>query len=305
MGRIDEAMSRANLDAGRGTGAEAPAPAPSPWLIDQRESGEVPEREGAAAIDPAAGVSVARAMLAEDGRPARWGGFELDALERLVASKAAGPLLVEQFRGLAAALLRAQTEHHLKSVIVTSASPGDGKSHVSVNLALTLADSYRRRVLLVDADLRRPTLHQLFRVSNAKGLSDALTGSADGRAAVVQVSDVLTLLPSGRLEANPLSGLSSDRMKRLVADAGSRFDWVILDSPPVGVLADAHLVAETVDAALLVVRAGVTHYEDLEVAADKLGHEKILGIVLNAIDPAEIRGKRYYTYYSGSERGRS
>ena len=81
-------------------------------------------------------------------------------------SKSAAPLLVEQFRSLAATLHRAQLEQPLKSVIVTSASPGDGKSHVAVNLALTLSDSYRRRVLLIDADLRRPSLHLLFGVPN-------------------------------------------------------------------------------------------------------------------------------------------
>ena len=82
-------------------------------------------------------------------------------------------------------------------------------------------------------------------------------------------------------------------MKRIVADAASRFDWVIVDSPPVGVLADAHLVSETVDAAILVVRAGVTRFPDLEAAADTLGRERILGVVLNAVDPTEIRGEDY------------
>ncbi len=86
-------------------------------------------------------------------------------------------------------------------------------------------------------------------------------------------------------------------MKRIVADAISRFDWVIVDSPPVGVLADARLVAETVDGAILVVRAGATRFPDLAAAADAMGHERILGIVLNAVDPTEIRGEGYYRHY--------
>ena len=110
----------------------------------------------------------------------------------------------------------------------------------------------------------------------------------------MQISDTLAVVPAGRPEPNPLSGLSSGRMKRLVADAASQFDWVIVDSPPVGVLADAHLVSETVDGAILVVRAGVTQFPDVAAAADTLGQERILGIVLNAVDPAEIRGKGYY-----------
>jgi Mrp family chromosome partitioning ATPase len=115
----------------------------------------------------------------------------------------------------------------------------------------------------------------------------------------------LTLLPAGRPDSNPLGGLSSGRMKRIVADAAELFDWVIVDSPPVGVLADAHLVSETVDAALLVVRAGVTRFPDLAAAADTMGHERILGIVLNAVEPVEIRGEGYYRHYYGGERGKA
>jgi Mrp family chromosome partitioning ATPase len=90
-------------------------------------------------------------------------------------------------------------------------------------------------------------------------------------------------------------------MKRIVADAATQFDWVIVDSPPVGLLADAHLVAETVDAAILVVRAGVTPFEELAAAAESLGHERILGVVLNAVDAADIRGQGYYHHYYGQD----
>ncbi len=214
-------------------------------------------------------------------------------------SEGASPLLVEQFRTLAGTLHRAQLEQHFKSLIVTSASPGDGKSYVSVNLALTLSGSYKRRVLLIDADLRRPSLHSLFHVPNSGGLSDALTAKSDEKMATVQISENLTLVPAGRPDTNPLGGLSSGRMKRIVEDAATQFDWVIVDSPPVGVLADAHLVAETVDAAILVVRAGVTRFEDLEAAAEALGQDHVLGIVLNAVEPVEIRGQGYYHHYYG------
>jgi Mrp family chromosome partitioning ATPase len=110
------------------------------------------------------------------------------------------------------------------------------------------------------------------------------------------------LLPAGRPEPSPLGGLSSDRMKRIVEEAASVFDWVIVDSPPVGVLADGRLVSETVDAAILVVRAGVTRFPDLEAAADTVGRDRILGIVLNGVDPVEIRGTDYYHRYYGRER---
>ena len=301
MGRIDQALRRSNLDAGEGTGAETPVPAPSPWEVEQHEERDGPGAERPSAKGPAAQSPAAPPVPEGSGRPAKWSGLDLGTTERLVVSKSAGPLLVEQFRSLAGTLHRAQLEQHLKSVIVTSASPGDGKSYVSINLALTLSDSYRRRVLLIDADMRRPTLHLLFRLRNLKGLGDALTAETDEKLSTVQISDTLTLLPAGRPDSNPLGGLSSGRMKRIVADAASQFDWVIVDSPPVGVLADAHLVAETVDAAILVVRAGVTRYPDVVAATESMGHDRVLGIVLNGVDPVEIRGQGYYHHYYGRD----
>jgi capsular exopolysaccharide synthesis family protein len=304
MGRIDEALRRSNLDASQGTGAEAPSPAPAPWGFEPQEDGD-----GAGPLKPPAGGSASeelpgRGVAGGNGRPARWSGFDPGITERLVVSDSASPLLVEQFRTLAGTLHRAQIEKHFKSVIVTSASPGDGKSYVAVNLALTLSGSYQRRVLLVDADLRRPSLHALFQVRNSRGLSEALAATSDEKLTTVQISDVLTLLPAGRPDDNPLGGLASDRMKRIVEDAAAQFDWVIVDSPPVGVLADAHLVAETVDAAILVVRAGVTRFEDLSAAADVLGQDHVIGVVLNAVEPEEIRGQGYYSHYYGRESSR-
>jgi capsular exopolysaccharide synthesis family protein len=303
MGRIYDALRRSNLDAGRAAEAPVRATEPSPWLFDQHESGDGREPATRSASQDVAERPADRRVPGAARRPARRDGFDADAIERLVVSRTAGPLLIEQFRSLAATLHQAGREKPLKSLIVTSASPGDGKSHVATNLALTLSGSYRRRVLLIDADLRRPSLHLLFRIPNARGLSEALKARTDEKAAAVQISDTLTLLPAGRPEPDPLGGLSSDFMKRIVEDAVSRFDWVIVDAPPVGVLADGRLVSEIVDAAILVVRAGVTRFPDVDAAAETLGHERILGVVLNAVDPAEIRARDYYGHYYGRERG--
>ena len=307
MGRIDEALRRSNVDAAQGTGAQPSEPGPSPWQVGQPDDGRgSPAPVASPASEPVASALADRPLLGTDRQPAFRGDFDDEAIQRLVASKTADPLVVEQYRRFAASLIQEQVRRTLKSVIITSASPGDGKSHVAINLALTLSESFRRQVLLIDADMRRPTLHSLFGVSNARGLSDTLNEKTDQKAAVVPINDTLTLLPAGRSGANPLAGLSSDRLKRLVADAADRFDWVIVDSPPVAVLADAHLVSEAVDAAILVVRAGVTRFPDVESAAETLGGERILGIVLNAVNPAEIRGKDDYSHYYGTEsrRGR-
>lgn len=218
---------------------------------------------------------------------------------RLVSAADANPVLIEQFRNLAAALNRLQTERTLKSLLVTSPAPGDGKSHVAVNLALTLSESYRRKVLLVDADMRRPTLHHLFHVSGAHGLLDALRAEAEDVPAVVPVTGTLSLLPAGRPQANPVGDLSSGRMSRLIANAGSTYDWVIVDSPPAAGLADARIILETVDGAILVVRAAATRFAELQAATDALGPGRLLGVILNAVDPREIHREDYYGNYYG------
>jgi capsular exopolysaccharide synthesis family protein len=301
MGWLDEALRRSDLDVGEATGVLTPAQPSSPWLLEQDDQDVASTTEAApAAVPPAEG----RTDPGKGAPPHQWDAIPPAILERLVVSNSAGPLLVEQFRSLAAALHGVRLEHPLKSIIVTSASPGDGKTHVAVNLALTLSDSYRRRVLLIDADLRQPLLHWIFGVSNSQGLSEALKATTDEPVRPVAITDTLTLLPAGRPDPSPHGGLSSDRMQRILGEAASTFDWVIVDTPPVGVLADGRLVAETVDGAILVVRAGVTQLPDLEAAADTIGRERILGIVLNAVDRTEIRGEDFYRHYSGGRTGR-
>src|SRR5512146_2961178 len=154
--------------------------------------------------------------------------------ERLVASKAANAVLVEQFRSLAAILRRERHERSFKSVMVASAAPGDGKSDVAINLALTLSDSYQQRVLLVDADLRHPSLHEVFNTPNTNGLWEALNATDGATITGFEISETLTLLPAGAPDRNPLSALSSDRMKRVVEDAAALFDWLIADPTSVG-----------------------------------------------------------------------
>lgn len=225
--------------------------------------------------------------------------FDAGDAERLVASADAGPVLLEQFRNLAALLDRTQRERVLRSVVITSPAPGDGKSHVAANLALTLSESYRRRVLLVDADLRKPTLHDVFRISSRTGLSDTLKADREELPEGVRVTDRLTVVPGGRPDPNPIGDLASGRLARLLAKAVTQYDWVLIDTPPAAGLADARIVSEAADATLVVVRAGVTRFPDLDDAAHAIGPERILGVVLNAVDPSEIRRDDYYGAYYG------
>jgi capsular exopolysaccharide synthesis family protein len=221
--------------------------------------------------------------------------------EKLVGSTASDgrpdfSVAVEQYRKLAAALHHAQADRGLKAIIVTSANPGEGKSLTASNLALTLSESYQRRVLLVDGDLRRPSLHDIFGVPNRAGLSDGLARNSILEIAVREISPRLSILPSGPALEDPTGQLTSDQMRQFLDEARASYDWVIFDTPPIGLVSDAKLLAEIVDGVVLVVEAGKTGYPDLLRAVDTIGREHVLGVVLNRL-PHEPGNTYYSSYY--------
>jgi capsular exopolysaccharide synthesis family protein len=191
--------------------------------------------------------------------------------------------------------------------MVTSAWAGDGKTLTALNLALVLSESYRRRVLLIDADLRRPSISKLSEFSPTCGLSEGLKSKTEQKLSVLKITETLTLLPAGRPDPDPMSSLTSDRMRRIIEEAASRFDWVILDAPPVGPVADANLLAEMTDAVLLVVRANHTQFAPVQKAIDLLGRDKIFGVVLNGIDELNQGEyeRQYGKYYTAASRNGS
>jgi len=167
------------------------------------------------------------------------------------------------------------------------------------NLALTLSASYKRQVLLIDGDLRRPSVHDLFGLPNHSGLSEWLKSTGTARLMFQQLSETLWVLPSGQPEPDPMGGLTSDRMRQLLRESVAPFDWVIIDTPPVGLLPDANLLAATADAVVMVIRAGVTPFAMLQRAFESVGRERIAGAVLNGSDAAPLHGS-YGKYYAAS-----
>ncbi len=204
----------------------------------------------------------------------------------------------EQYNKLATVLHQAQIERSVKVVLFTSALSGEGKSLTSANLALTLSESHRRQVLLVDADLRQPSLHELFGVANAPGLSDSL--DVDGRLPVVHLSSRLSLLTAGKSGGDPIKTLTSDRMRAFIDEARRAFDWVLVDAAPVGLLTDGRLLASMTDVVLLVALAGKTPYGAIQGAVEALGGpERLAGVVLNRVADAVLPQSRYHDYYEG------
>jgi len=223
--------------------------------------------------------------------------FGAGAADKVVVNPNVEQALVEQYRRLGAVLHHAQLQHGDRSVMVASAVASEGKTLTATNLALTLSHSYERRVLLIDADLRRPSVHDVFQLPNRVGLSNSLRQPEGGRLPVQHVMPRLWILPAGRPDPDPMSSLVSDTMKQLLVDAAEQFDWIIVDTPPVALLPDANLLAGMIDTALLVVSANTTPFPLVKRATEAIGAARILGVVFNRAQKSALAdGYGYYGY---------
>jgi protein-tyrosine kinase len=225
--------------------------------------------------------------------------LDMETSEKLVTSGEVAQVAVEQYRKLATTLHQAQATGNMKIIMVASAMAGEGKTLTAANLALTLSESFRRNVLLIDADLRRPSVHKMFQIANATGLIDGLRSEKEEKLNLVKVTPYLTVLPAGRPDADPMGGLASDRMKQILNDASARFDWVVIDTPPVVLLSDANVLAEMVDGVVLVVRAGLTPVRLIQRAVESLDRQRIVGVVLNRVAEMNMAYK-YSDYYAAN-----
>jgi capsular exopolysaccharide synthesis family protein len=217
--------------------------------------------------------------------------------QRLVAALAPASLAAEQYRSLRTRIKHAEAGRSVRTILVTSPNKGDGKSLTAANLALTMAQEFNQRVLLLDGDLRRPSVHHLFGRGNGPGLSDVLMGAAELDSALVALPEHhLTLLPAGVPPAQPAELLGSATMRRIFDSLRTRFDRVLIDMPPVAPLADVHVLAPMTDGVLMIVRAGVTPRPAIERALTGLDKGKVLGLVLND-SGAEGTGKYIYEGY--------
>jgi capsular exopolysaccharide synthesis family protein len=201
----------------------------------------------------------------------------------------------EAYRILRTNLLFSSDTQGLRTLVITSALPQEGKTVIAANLAIAVARE-GMRVLLIDADLRRPSLHRLFGVARSPGLAQALADSASLEAVTRETSiSGLTLLPCGSLPGNPTELVRGVRMRELLDRIGTSYDLVIIDTPPVLPVADASIIAAVSDGVLMVVRAGKTSRALTQEACGRLAAvgANVVGTVLN--DPSG-RNVRPYTY---------
>lgn len=209
--------------------------------------------------------------------------------------------IAEAYRTLRTNIQFSNVDGDLKTLCVTSSGPGEGKTTTVTNLAETFAQA-GNRVLIIDADLRRPRVHKVFKLSNHKGLTNVLANqySIDD---VTQVTGTeVTVMTSGPIPPNPSELLGSQKMKDIITQLKQLYDVIIIDSPPVGVVTDAAILSTSVDGTILVVASGKTEIDGAKRAKQLLENvgARIVGVVMTMI-PVSKKGYYGYQYYSYEE----
>ena len=190
----------------------------------------------------------------------------------------------QQYRRLAAALHQTRIRQGSKVVMITSGFPGEGKTLTTVNLAMTLSKAYRHRVLMIDADVRKPSLHEVFQVPNARGQRYGPDEGKESEVVLVQLTSSLWLLPAGPAEPDDVGITDREHLAQILREVSTRFDWILIDTPPTAVAPEASLLADVVDGVVFVVSAAQSPFGAVQRAVESIDPDKILGVVLNRAD---------------------
>jgi capsular exopolysaccharide synthesis family protein len=215
-----------------------------------------------------------------------------------IVEKKPKSISAEAYRTLRTNIQYSSFDKEIRTIVVTSSEPGEGKSTTAGNLALSFAQA-EKKTIIIDCDLRKPSLHKKFKISNLVGLSDVLIGKEKITAAIHEYNDYLSVLTSGKLPPNPSEMLGSKSMSKLLQELKNYFDIIVLDSAPLQAVTDAQILSTKADGVIVVVRAEKTKRDSVIQAKsllDKVG-ANILGVVLNGIENT----RRKYYYYYGNE----
>jgi capsular exopolysaccharide synthesis family protein len=291
MAKVYDALRRAEEERKRrASGGEAPLTAEG-----------APAAEGVAPARPVLGFETGPEPRPR-GRAPFWSRFwrarrrgepaesALEGNKRRITLLQPESFVAEQFRSLRGRIDAMSAKQPLRTIVVTSPNPGDGKTTAAINLATVTALSLGRRVLLVDCDLRKPKVHLALGLRPEAGLAEVLTGTKSLDEAILKVEGMnLEVLAVRGRPPNPSELLSSANMVELVEELAKRYDRVILDTPAALGMPDAKAVAELADAIVLVVRADVTARRDVEAAVELMDRRRLLGLLLNGAHMAQGR----------------
>ena len=301
MSRIHEALKKAEQERSVTPGVEAalqtqaiPAPA---W----KTAAPARVADGPAAVIATSNIATASSeylrfddLLARCARP-QWNP---DPNANVFLNPALSPHGAEQFRTLRSRLYQLRSNQPLRTVLITSSVPAEGKTFVTNNLAQAIVRQPDRRALIIDADLRCARLHAPLGAPPAPGLTDYLRGEADEMSIIQHGHEGnLCFIPGGNEVTDPSELLSNGRLKKLLDRLAPVFDWVLLDSPPCVPVADASILADICDGILLVVKAGSTPLEVAKRACQELSGRNVVGVVLNAAEHSPLYGSYYYPTY--------
>lgn len=209
-----------------------------------------------------------------------------------IVDKLPKSITAESYRSLRTNIQYSSIDKQVKTLVVTSSNAGEGKSTVSGNLAYTFFQS-GKRVLIIDCDLRKPSLHKKFNVSNEVGLTDVLVGTSELNKVMKKIDDNLYLLTTGTLPPNPAEIIGSNTMENFLDECKINFDYIILDTPPILPVTDSKLLAIKADATVLVVRSEISKLKHVSQAFKELGkvNANVIGTILNDV---EVHSERLY-----------
>lgn len=302
MSRVHDALRRAESAIFAPQSAPAAPPASSEH--------PAPQGHGADGAPPLlSGASLGRiggSVLAAPGAPALDLDGLLDRIKSIPFTPSPDASLLdvnrpneapaEEFRSLRTRLNHLQNLQPIHTVVITSASPAEGKSFTAANLALAQAQMEGNMTLLADFDFRRPVIHTLFQVPRSPGITDYLQGKAKLEEIVRKVEgSSLCIIPAGEAVLNPLELLNLPEAKVLLEGLPRLFNWVVVDTPPLLFAADANLLSTMAHGLIMVVRIGHTTIDAVTRAIGSLCENNILGIVVNGAHKGELYSK--YTYY--------
>jgi capsular exopolysaccharide synthesis family protein len=275
------------------------------------------ERNDRPASEQEAGATLMSAGRDDEGRASGTASQFFDTIRRFTwkPSMVSLPTLsesglpAEQFRSLRSSIYQFRDQITLKTILVSSGVPTEGKTFVAANLAISLARNSERPVLLIDADLRRPSIHRLLGGRDTPGLMQYLSGQVelidilqrDNGTAVASTNGLhaisnLALIPAGGITDAP-ELIGNQRIEELIASVSPHFAWVVIDSPPVLAVTDAVDLARAADGVLLVARSAETKFDVAQRAQAAFANARLLGFVLNAVRDAPRSS--YYYYYGG------
>ncbi len=217
---------------------------------------------------------------------------------RLVAITHPNSTYCEEYRSLRTHVLHKSQKQKLQSIVVASINPSEGKSVTALNLSWLLAQTDGVRALIIDSDLRMPSLTDYLGIETDKGLSGVLAGTSTLKEAIVRLDPAgLHLLPGGEARKDVAELISGPKFKEILREAKEMFDYVIIDAPPLGIFTDANVLINHADGAMLVIRANRTTYNSLDRILETLPRDRMLGVVLNQSEDVLKESHYNYGYY--------